>query len=166
MVALHLDNSTAKDCQILDLSDKHGITLIPVYIPIHPNVEAHYLSSEGWFLSGTCFLTLLRLHFITGVSQRWICWHPNIPINVNSITPWRVYWKVSGAPELSAFNHLWTYQVSYVFPPPASVSCVLSKFLVEHVIGQVRHLRLYAPCWMEAPWLFTVICMLEPIPHQ
>ena len=61
VVALHLDNSMAKAylcnqggavspflsrlaCQILSLTDKHGITLIPAYIPTHPNVEADYLS--------------------------------------------------------------------------------------------------------------------------
>ena len=61
VVALHLDNSTAKAylcnqgrtvshflsrlaCQILKLTNKHGITLIPAYIPTHLNVEANYLS--------------------------------------------------------------------------------------------------------------------------
>ena len=69
-VALHLDNSTAKAylcnqggtvspflsrlaCQILNLTDKHGITLIPAYIPTHLNVEANYLSWDqmllGWY---------------------------------------------------------------------------------------------------------------------
>ena len=55
VVALHLDNSTAKTylcnqgstvspflsmlaCWILSLTDKHGITLIPGYIPTHLNV--------------------------------------------------------------------------------------------------------------------------------
>ena len=61
VVALHLDNSTAKGylcnqggtvspflfrlaCQILSLTNKHGITLLPSYIPTHLNVEADYLS--------------------------------------------------------------------------------------------------------------------------
>ena len=56
MVALHLDKSTAKAylcnqdgtaslflcrlaCCILNLADKHGITLIPTYIHTHLNVE-------------------------------------------------------------------------------------------------------------------------------
>ena len=61
VVALHLDNSTAKvylcsqggtvspflsrlACQILSLTNKHGITLLPAYIPTHLNVEADFLS--------------------------------------------------------------------------------------------------------------------------
>ena len=61
VVALHLDNSTAKaylcnqggtvspflsrlTCRILSLNNKHGNTLIPAYIPTHLNVEAYYLS--------------------------------------------------------------------------------------------------------------------------
>ena len=63
VVALHLDNSTVKDylcnqsgtvspflsrlaCQIPSLTNKHGITLIPAYIPTHLNVEAVYLSQD------------------------------------------------------------------------------------------------------------------------
>ena len=66
VVAMHLDNSTAKAylwnqggtvspflsrlaCQILSLMNKHGITLLPAYIPTHLNVEADYLS-WGWLL--------------------------------------------------------------------------------------------------------------------
>ena len=61
VVALHFDNSTAKaymysqggtlsplfsrgGCWTLSLTDKHGITLLPAYIPTHLNVEADYLS--------------------------------------------------------------------------------------------------------------------------
>ena len=63
VVSLHLDNSTTKAylckqsgtlspflsrlaCQILSLSDKHDITLIPAYIPMHISVEADYLSQD------------------------------------------------------------------------------------------------------------------------
>ena len=66
VVALHWDNSTAKAylcnqggtvspflsrlaCQILSLTDKHGITFIPAYIPTHLNVEADYLSWDQLF---------------------------------------------------------------------------------------------------------------------
>ena len=72
----------------------------------------------------------------------------------------------SGALGLNAFNHLWTFQVGYVFPPPALVLMVLSKFLIEHVKGQLRQLIKVAPCWMEAPWLPTVLTMLADIPWQ
>ena len=53
-----------------------------------------------------------------------------------------------------------------MFPPPALVTLVLSKFLAEHVKGQLRHLILVAPCWMETPWLPTVLNMLADIPQQ
>ena len=69
-----------------------------------------------------------------------------------------------GALGLNAFNHPWTFQVSYVFPPPALVPLVLSNFLAEYVKGQLRHLILVAPCWMEAPWLPAVLNMLADIP--
>ena len=51
---------------------------------------------------------------------------------------------------LNTFSHPWTFQVSYGFPPPALVPLVLSWFLAEHVNGQLRHLILVVPCWMEA----------------
>ena len=56
------------------------------------------------------------------------------------------------------------FQVSFVFPPPTLVHLVLSKFLEEHVKGQLRLLILVAPCWMEAPWFPTVLNMLADIP--
>ena len=43
---------------------------------------------------------------------------------------------------------------------------VLSKFLAEHVNDQLRQLVLVAPCWMEAPWLLTVINILADVPWQ
>ena len=66
VVALHLDNSTAKAylcnqcgtvspflsrlaCQVLSLTKKHGITLLLAYIPTHLSVEADYLS-QNWLL--------------------------------------------------------------------------------------------------------------------
>ena len=54
----------------------------------------------------------------------------------------------------------------YVFPPPTLVPLVLSKFLVEHVKGHRRQLILVAPCWMEAPWLPTVLNILADVPWQ
>ena len=71
-----------------------------------------------------------------------------------------------GALGLNPFNHPWMFQVSYMFPPPALVPLVLSKFLAEHVKSQLRWLILVVPCWMEAPWLPTVLNMLADIPQQ
>ena len=72
----------------------------------------------------------------------------------------------SGALGLNAFNHPWMFQVSYMFPPPALVLLVLSKYLVEHVNSQLRWLILVAPCQMEAPWLPTVLNMLADVPQH
>ena len=69
-----------------------------------------------------------------------------------------------GALGLNAFSHPWNFQVSCVFPSLALVPLVLSKFLAEHVNGQLRHLLLVAPCWMEAPLLPTVLNMLADDP--
>ena len=69
-----------------------------------------------------------------------------------------------GALGWNTFNHPWMFQVGYMFPFLALVPLVLSKFLPEHVEGQLRQLILVAPCWMEAPWLPTVLNMLADIP--
>ena len=147
VVALHLDNSTGKAylcnqggrvspflsrlaCQVLSLTDKHGITLLLAYMPTHLNVEADFLS-----------------------------WDQMLPELETLETPLPM-----GALGLNAFSHPWNFQVSYVFPPPALVPLVLSKFLAEHVNSQLRHLLLVAPCWMEAPWLPTVPNMVVDAP--
>ena len=69
----------------------------------------------------------------------------------------------TGALEFSAFNHPWTFQVNYVFSPPGLVPLDLCKFLADHVKGQLRLLILVAPCWMEAPWLPTVLNTLTDV---
>ena len=120
-------------------------------MPTLLNVEADYLW-EGWFQSGTCFLTLLGLHFILVVKQRWICWCPHVPVNVSFITPLESPLPV-GALGLNAFNHPWTCEMSYAFSLPALVPQVLFTFLADYVTVQFRLLILVAPCWMEAPWL-------------
>ena len=53
-----------------------------------------------------------------------------------------------------------------MFPPPALVPLVQSKFLTEHVTGEFRLLILVAPCWMEVPWLPTVLNILQDIPRH
>ena len=182
VVSLHLDNSTAKAypcnqvstvspflsrlaCQILSLTNKHGITLLPAYIPTHLNVEAGYLS-QGWLL--------LEWHFLPQVAQAAFClWGlPEMDLLASSPSiQCQHYFTLEtpvplGALRLNAFSHPGMFQVSYVFPPLALVPLVLSKFLAELVSSQCRHLILRAPCWMEAPWLPTVLNMLAYVPWQ
>ena len=70
-----------------------------------------------------------------------------------------------GALRLNVFNHLCRFQGSYVFPSPALIPLVLSEFLVKHVTSHFRLHILVAPCWMEAPWLLTVLKILEDVSH-
>ena len=167
VVALQLDNSTAKAylcnqggtvspflsrlaCWILSLTDKHGITLLPAYIPTHFNVEADFLSRDR---------LLPEWHLLPQVAQAaFPLWGlPEVDLLASShSTQCQHYFTLEtplplGALGLNAFSHPWTFQVSCVFPPLALVPLVLSKFLAEHVNGQLRHLILVAPCWMEAP---------------
>ena len=159
VVALHLDNSTAKAylcnqggtvspllcrlaCRILSLTDKHGITLIPAYIPTHLNVEADYLSQDQ---------LLPEWHLLPQVVQAAF-----LPLELGNSTD-------CGGLGVECFQPSLDFQVSYVFPPQALVPLVLSKFLAEHVNGQVRHLILVAPYGMEAPWLPTVLNMLVDV---
>ena len=181
VVALHLDNTTAKAylcnqggtvspflsrlaCRILSLTDKHGITLLPAYIPTHLNVEADFLSLD-WLLP--------EWHLLPQVAQAAFClWGlPEVDLLASSHSAQCYHYFTLetplplGALGLNAFSHPWNFQVSYVFPPPALVPLVLAKFLAEHINGQLRHLLLVAPCWMEAPWLPTVLSMLADIPR-
>ena len=182
VVALHLDNSTAKAylcnqdgrvspflsrlaCQILSLTDKYGITLLPAYIPTCLNVEADFLSWDQLLLEWLLLPQVAQAAFhLWGLSQ--------VDLMASShSTQCQHYFTLEtplplGALELNAFSHPWKFQVSYVFPPLALVPLVLSKFLAEHVNGQLRHLLLVAPCWMEAPWLPTVLNMLADVPWQ
>ena len=179
-VALHLDNSTAKAylcnqggavypflsrlaCWILSLTNKHGITLLLVYIPTHLNVEANFLSWDQ---------LLPEWHLLPQVAQAAFClWGlPEVDLLSSSrSTQCQHYFTLEtplplGAFGVNGFSHLWNFQVSYVFPPLALVPLVLSKFLAEHLKDQLRHLLLVAPCWMEAPWLPTVLNMLADVP--
>ena len=178
---LHLDNSTAEAylcnqgctvssflsrlaCQILSLTDKHGITLIPAYILTKLNVETDYLS-QGWMLP--------EWHLLPQVAQAaFHLWGlPEVDLVASShTTECQDYYTLEFllplvALGLNDFNHPWMFQLSYVFPPPTLVPLVLSKFLIEHVTGQLRHLILVAPCWMEVPWLHTVLNMLADVPQ-
>ena len=155
VVALHLDN-TAKAylcnqgdtvspflsrlaCQILKLTDNHGIILIPAYVPTHLNVEANYLPQD-WMLPDWHHPQVAQAAF-----HLWDL--PEVDLLASShSTQYHHYYTLEsplplGALGLNAFNHLWMFQVSYVYPPPSLVPLVLSKFLAEHVKGQLRHFR-------------------------
>ena len=68
------------------------------------------------------------------VSQRWICWFPHVPINVNVCTLWKVHcvWEALGFESFQPSLNI--YQVSYVFPP----SSVSSPGLIQ-VPGRTCH---------------------------
>ena len=151
-------------CWIMRMTNKHGITLIPAYIPTHLNVDVDYLSLN-WLLP--------EWHLLPQVAQAALhLWGlPEVDLMASShSTQCQHHFTLEtplplGALGLNAFSHPWTFHISYVFPPPALVPLVLSKFLAEHVNGQLRHLILVAPCWMEAPWLPTVLNMLVDVPQ-
>ena len=180
VVALLLDNSTAKAylcnqggtvspflsrlaCQILSLTDKHGIILLPAYIPTHLNVEADFLSQAQMLSQRDLLPQVAQAAF-----HLWGL--PEVDFLASSCsTQCQHYFTLEtppalGALGLNAFCHPWKFQVSYVFPPLALVPLVLSKFLAEHVNGQLRYLLLVAPCWVEAPWLPTDLNMLVDVP--
>ena len=108
VVALHLDNSTAQAylcnqggtvspflsrlaCQILSLTDKHCITLLPAYIPTHLNMEADFLSQISCFQSSTFSLRWLRQLFASGAFQRWTCWYLLVLLNASIISLWKLH---------------------------------------------------------------------------
>ena len=152
-------------CQILSLTNKHGITLLPAYIPAHLNVEADFLSQDQmlpeWAPSSSGGLCSFSPLGPSRGGPAGIFLFYSMPNYFNLETP-----LLLGVLGLNAFSHPWKFQVSYVFPPLALVPLVLSKFLAEHVNSQLRHLLLVAPCWTEAPWLPTVLNMLADIPQQ
>ena len=71
----------------------------------------------------------------------------------------------SGSLWVECFQPSLVTQVSYVFPSSILVPIVLSRFLAEQIIGQVRLLILVAHWLMETLWLPLVFNMLEDIPY-
>ena len=147
------------------MTDKHDITFIPAYIPTHLNVEAIYLSWDQMLPEWHLLPQVAKVTF-----QQWGL--PEVDLLPSPhTTQYQQYYTLEsplpiGALGLKAFNHPWMFQVSYVFPPPALVPLVLFKFLAEHVSGQLRWLILVASCWMEAPWLPTVLNTLADVPWR
>ena len=88
-----------------------------------------------------------------------------LPLNTYIIMPWKLhsFWEPWGwmpSTILGCFKYIMCFLLPHYFP------LVLSKFLAEHVKGQLRLLILVAPCWMGAPWLPTVLNMLADVPWQ
>ena len=108
-------------------------------------MEADYLSLDQM---------LLEWHLFPQVAHAFFCfWDlPEVELLASShSTQCQHYYTLEtplppGALGLNAFSHPQTFQVSYMFPPPALVPLVLSKFLAEHVNAQLTHLILVAPC--------------------
>ena len=175
MVALHLNNSIAKTylcnqggtvspflCRLACrycLTNKHSITLILAYIPTHLNVQADYQFQSQ---------LLWEWHLLQIAQVAFHLWSQ--PGGYTGILPYH---------SMPALLHLGNTTTSgglgaECLQPSLDVSgklcfsscigpLVLSKFLMEHVKGQPRHLILVASCWMEVPWLPTVLHMLTVI---
>ena len=98
-------------CQILSLTDKHSITLIPAYIPTHLNVEANFLS-QGRLLP--------EWHLLPHIAQAafQLCGLSGVDVLASSHSTHCQQYYTSEIPlplwalGLNAFNHPWTYQVS------------------------------------------------------
>ena len=62
-------------------------------------------------------------------------------------------------------NHINSVDNAIHFTVDEAKEDVSIPFLdTEHVKGPLRLLILVAPCWMEVPWLPTVLNMLDDIP--
>ena len=113
------------DCKILSLSDKHSITLIPAYIPTHLNVEADYLF-QGQLLS--------EWHLLPEMAQAAF---PHLGPTRGGSASILLYHSMPALLYLGNTTTSGNLQVSYVFLLSALVPLVLSKFLAEHVKGQL-----------------------------
>ena len=149
-------------CQILSLSDNHGITLIPAYIPTPLNVEADNLSwgqmlSEWYLLPSDGSSSFLPQGSTRGGSAGILPYHsmPALFHLRNAST--------SGGLEVECLQ----LSLEASGKLCVSSSCFGSSSSVHisgrTVKGQLRLLILVAPCWMEGPWLPTILNMLADI---
>ena len=120
---------------------KHCVNLIPAYIPTYVNVEANYLLQRWLLLEWHLLPYIAEVPFQLGGL-------PDMDLLASCFTTHcQHYYTLEtslplGTLGLNAFNHPWTYQESYIFPPATLVLLVLSKFPAEHNTGQFRLLIL------------------------
>ena len=177
VVALHLDNSTAKAylcnqgdivspflsrlaCQILSQTDKSGITL---YSSIHsypPQCEGQ-LSVLGLDASRVASswggsIGFSPLGFSRGGPAGILFYH-SMPVLLHL-----------GISTTSGGLGVECLQPSLDISGKLHVSSYISSsssVLAEYVKGQLRCLLLVASCWIEVPWLPTVLNMMVDIPQ-
>ena len=182
VVDLHLFNSTAKAylcnqggtvspflfrlaCQILSLTNKHGITLLPAYIPTQLNVEADYVPQD-WLLPAVAPSpsgdsdSFSPLGLSRGGSAGFFSFYsmPALFHFGNSTTSGGLGVECL-QPSLDLSGKLCVSSSSS--GPSCSVkvssrTCQQSTQTFEFLV---------APCWMEAPWLPTIPNMLADVPH-
>ena len=147
-------------CNILNLANKHIISLIPAYMPIHLIVEAIYHRDRHpeWHLLPHIDEVIfplwgqLEVDLLESLHTKH-CLHYHPLENVLHL----------GALGLNVFNHPGKFGWVMCFLLLMLISLVLSRSLVEHITGQFRCLILVTPCWIEASWLPTVLNMLVDI---
>ena len=151
-------------CHILSLADKHGITLLPAYIPTHLNVEADFLSSgspaskvapstssgSGSFLSlgpsrggppgifSFCSMPLL-FHFGNSTA--------------------------SGVLGLNAFSHPWNFQVSYVLDG-GSLASHSSQHAGRHSLAVSHRKRSRCGCLGRPSTQGSAVSAFNPLAAQ
>ena len=109
VVVLHLDNSTVKAylCNqggtvspfSLDWPARYWVWLTSIVVHLFQHT---FLPISMWrliicqrvscFWNDIFFLKLPKCLFTFEVYQRWICWHPPIPLNVSIIIPWKFHY--------------------------------------------------------------------------
>ena len=121
-------------CSILKQANEHAITHIPVYKPI----QMWTLTILGRVGSRIAPSSSHSSSVISILGQ------PEVDLSISlctnqchfSFTLEKSATSVNFG--LNAFNHPWTYQVSYIFPFPVLGALVLSKFLEEYITGQFQ----------------------------
>ena len=87
-----------------------------------------------------------------------ICWHPYMPISVNTTTFWECI--TSRSLWLITFNHPWLIRY-FCIASSCLVPLDLFNFLKSYISCQFRFLILTASCCGEAPWFSIVLKISE-----